>query len=213
MHHPSNNISETVRHFYSYLKGYIIQKVGDPVLAEDLTQEVMYRLAKADGENREIRNVKAWLFQTTRHVIADHYRDREKNPVVNIGEDLPNLSGQAEKSYLPDELISISDIDFLIPIIKLLPDEYGKPLIMSDIENIPQKEIARHLSLGLSATKMRIKRARQKLHDLFVECCEIEFDTRGEFAGCTIKDHCTPLWEIRKQLSDQYQNADINSCD
>ncbi|MEX1268742.1 MAG: sigma-70 family RNA polymerase sigma factor [Balneolaceae bacterium] len=201
MPETSSNISETVKEFNSYLKAYIIKKVGDPVLAEDLTQEVMYRLAKADGENREIRNVKAWLFQTTRHVIADHFRKQEKNPVVNTGEEIHGDAAASEEEFRsPDEFVSISDADFILPVIQLLPEEYSKPLIMSDIENIPQKEIARQLGLGLSATKMRIKRARQKLHDLFVECCEIEFDSRGEFAGCTIKDRCTPLWEIRDDL-------------
>ncbi|MEX0662393.1 MAG: sigma-70 family RNA polymerase sigma factor [Balneolaceae bacterium] len=196
----STNISATVKNFYSYLKGYITKKVGDPILAEDLTQEVMYRLVKADEDNREIRNVKAWLFQTTRHVIADHFRDRSRSPLVDSNESLLKETSQTDEVRMPGEFVSISDADFILPVIKLLPEKYSKPLIMSDIENIPQKEIAVHLGLGLSAVKMRIKRAREKLHDLFVECCEIELDTYGEFAGCTIKDHCTPFWEIRSEL-------------
>ena len=204
----STDISKTAKEFYGYLKGYIIKKVQNPVLAEDLTQEVMYRLAKADNENRDIRNVKAWLFQTTRHVIADHYRKESRSPLVDssepfVMETAKGLSGFQNLAGLGDEFVSISDIDFILPMLKLLPEEYGKPLIMSDIENIPQKEIARHLGIGLSATKMRIKRAREKLHGLFVECCEIEYDSRGDFAGCTIKEYCTPLLEIRSELCKQ----------
>jgi RNA polymerase sigma-70 factor, ECF subfamily len=204
MSHSTENIDNTVKQFYGYLKGYIIKKTGDPVLADDLTQEVMYRLAKADNENREIQNVKAWLFQTTRHVIADHFRDRSRSSLIDssgsfVKEIASDLSGFQNLTGL-DEFVSISDIDFILPMLTLLPEKYGKPLIMSDIENIPQKEIARHLGLGLSATKMRIKRGREKLHGLFTECCEIEYDSRGDFAGCTIKDHCTPLLEIRKDL-------------
>lgn len=196
----TNNIADTVKEFYGYLKGYVIKKVGDPLLAEDLTQEVMYRLAKAHDENRDIKNVKAWLFQTTRHVIADHYRAQEKNPVVDTRKEVREPAAHSETYRFDEEFVSISDADFILPIIKLLPKDYSKPLIMSDLENIPQKEIAKHLNLGLSATKMRIKRAREKLHRLFVECCEIEYDSRGEFAGCTIKDHCAPLMKIRNEL-------------
>ncbi|MCC5941876.1 MAG: sigma-70 family RNA polymerase sigma factor [Balneolaceae bacterium] len=208
MSHSNDHIADTVKEFYGYLKGYVIKKVQDPVLAEDLTQEVMYRLAKADDENRDIRNVKAWLFQTTRHVIADHYRKESRSPMVDLHkpfvmESAEDLSGFQNLPDLGDEFVSISDVDFIIPMLKLLPKEYGKPLIMSDIENIPQKEIAEHLGLGLSAVKMRIKRAREKLHSLFVECCEIEFDSRGDFAGCTIKEYCTPLLEIRRDLCNQ----------
>ncbi len=57
MPEPSGNIASTVRLFYGYLKGNIIKKTGDPVLADDLAQEVMYRLAKADEEKKNIRNV------------------------------------------------------------------------------------------------------------------------------------------------------------
>ena len=202
MSRSTENIADTVKQFYGYLKGYIIKKTGDPDLADDLAQEVMYRLVKADDENREIQNVKAWLFQTTRHVIADHFRQQGKQPVVNSHDGNPDSSHTelSEPFRPPDEFVSISDIDFILPMLKLLPEKYGKPLIMSDIENIPQKKIASHLGLGLSATKMRIKRGREKLHGLFTECCEIEYDSRGEFAGCTIRDHCTPLLEIRKDL-------------
>ncbi|WP_170864303.1 hypothetical protein [Fodinibius roseus] len=40
---------------------------------------------------------------------------------------------------------------------------------------------------------IRIHRARKKLRGLFTTCCHIRFDANGEFAGCTIKDHCGPL--------------------
>lgn len=203
MSHPPVNIADSVKQFYGYLKGYIIKKVGDPVLADDLTQEVMYRLAKANYENREIRTVKAWLFQTTRHVIADHFRQQGKSPMVNLHYRHPDSTPHTEPFRSPDAFVSITDVDFILPMLKLLPETYGRPLIMSDIENIPQKEIAKHLGLGLSAVKMRIKRGREKLHGLFTECCEIEYDSRGAFAGCTIKDHCTPLLEIRKDLCEK----------
>jgi len=48
MSRSTENIADTVKQFYEYLKGYIIKKIGDPNLADDLTQEVMYRLVKAD---------------------------------------------------------------------------------------------------------------------------------------------------------------------
>jgi RNA polymerase sigma-70 factor (ECF subfamily) len=193
MAEPTQDISSTVREFYSYLKNYIQKKVSDPHIAEDLTQEVMYRLAVAEEEDREIRNVKAWLFQTTRHVIADYYRDKERNPVENLRDSFPTKASDLEMK-------KVAEADFLIPMIKLLPEKYSRPLLMSDIEELPQKEIARKLDLGLSATKMRILRARKKLRDLFTTCCHIEFDASGDFAGCTIKDHCEPLQELRDQL-------------
>ncbi|MDZ7807471.1 MAG: sigma-70 family RNA polymerase sigma factor [Gracilimonas sp.] len=189
----SLDISSTAQEFYSYLNNYISKKVGDPHIAKDLTQEVMYRLAKADDEDRKIQNVKAWLFQTTRHVVADYYRDKNKNPVNDIRSNFSTNSTTLEAPPL-------SEVDFIITMIKLLPDKYSRPLLMSDIKELPQKEIAEKLNIGLSATKMRIKRAREKLHELFTICCDIEFSSNGDFVSCTVKDHCEPLQKFREEL-------------
>jgi RNA polymerase sigma-70 factor (ECF subfamily) len=87
--------------------------------------------------------------------------------------------------------------------IELLPKEYAKPLMLSDIDKIPQKDIAKQLNLELSATKMRIQRARIKLRALFVDCCHIEFDKQGNFIGCSIKEFCEPLQSISKELKNK----------
>lgn len=192
------NVTNTVQEFYSHLKNFITKKVSNPHIAEDLTQEVMYRLAKANEENKEIRNVKAWLFQTARHVIADHYRENYRNPIAKTQSEFPAL--QSEEG----EMAISSEVDFLIPMIKLLPDTYSRPLLMSDIQDIPQKEIAKRMGLGLSATKMRVQRGRKKLRDLFTSCCDIEFDANGDFVRCTIKGHCKPLLELRKELRKEH---------
>lgn len=93
--------------------------------------------------------------------------------------------------------------DYIIPMIKLLPKEYAIPLMLSDIDKIPQKEIAKQLNLELSATKMRIQRARKKLRDLFVECCHLEYDKQGNFIGCVIKHSCKPLQNISTKLKNK----------
>lgn len=188
------NINKAAKEFYSYLNNYITKKVNDPHIAEDLTQEVMYHLSEAEEKNHEIRNVKAWLFQTTRHVIADYYREEKRNPIAKAQDKFPT---EFSDHKTPKK---VAEADFLVPMIKLLPEKYSKPLLMSDIEDLPQNVIAEKLNIGLSATKMRIHRARKKLYDLFRTCCYIEFNSNGDFAGCTVKDHCEPLLELKKEL-------------
>gem|GEM_PF-4152528 len=50
----------------------------------------MYRLAEANHENREVRNLKAWLLQMSRHVLADYYRGKYKS-VVESGKVIPSI--------------------------------------------------------------------------------------------------------------------------
>ncbi|WP_372938216.1 sigma-70 family RNA polymerase sigma factor [Seonamhaeicola sp.] len=187
------NINDVVQEFYEFLKVYIIKKTNDINLAEDIVQEVMLKLVESHKKSIEVNNIKAWLFQVTRNTIADYYK---KNKLAfDFDEDWK------EYSISSDAMSSILELDFIIPMIGLLPEKYAKPLQLSDIENIPQKDIALQLNLSLSATKMRIQRGREKLRLLFIECCDIEYDKLGNFSSCTIKPHCTPLQEIEKKLT------------
>lgn len=187
------NINEVIQEFYNYLKSYIFKKVKNKALAEDIVQEVMMKLVKSHQQNKDIKNIKAWLFQVSRNTIYDYYK--RSNLEYNLDKDW-NLEEESDTT-LSKILVS----DYVIPMIKLLPKEYANPLILSDIENVPQKEIAKQLNLKLSATKMRVQRARTKLRALFVECCHIDYDKQGNFIGCTIKDSCEPLQNISEKIN------------
>ncbi|MCG8574648.1 MAG: sigma-70 family RNA polymerase sigma factor [Flavobacteriales bacterium] len=184
------NINDTVQEFYDYLKAFLYKRVSSNELAEDIVQDVMLELVKAHQKRQEVSNMKAWLFQVTRNTLSKHFKN---NPNL-IQEDW-----DAEFEF-EDNFSKVVTEDYIIPMIGLLPKEYGEPLLMSDIKNIPQKEIAETLNLSLTNTKARIQRGRKKLRDLFTECCHLEFDRNGDFIGCTIKDSCEPLHEISKKI-------------
>lgn len=189
------NINEVVQEFYKYLKSYISAKVKNKDLADDIVQEVMLKLIESHRNEKEIKNIKAWLFQVSRNTIYDYYK--KNNLEYNLDKDLD--FGEEPNSDFSQIMVS----DYVIPMIQLLPKEYATPLMLSDIDKIPQKDIAKQLNLELSATKMRIQRARTKLRALFVECCHIEYDKQGNFIGCTIKDSCEPVQNISKDLKNK----------
>lgn len=189
------NINEVVKEFYNYLKFYIFGKVKDKTLTDDIVQEVMVKLIETHQKSKDIENIKAWLFQVSRHTIYDYYK--KHNLDFNIENDW-NIEDESGS-----EISKIMVSDYVIPMIKMLPKDYAVPLMLSDIDKIPQKDIAKQLNLELSATKMRIQRARTKLRALFVECCHLEYDRQGNFIGCTIKDSCEPLHNISKRLNNK----------
>ena len=186
------NINEVIQEYYKYLNHYILGKVKDPNIADDIVQEVMVKLVKSHTKNIEVDNIKAWLFQISRNTIYDYFNTN--NTKISL-DDIKELSEEQITSQL-----EVSD--YMISMIKMLPQKYAIPLMLSDIEKIAQKDIAKKLNLSLSATKMRVQRARVKLKELFVECCDIEYDKNGNFIYCTIKPHCEPLHNVTKKLKD-----------
>lgn len=188
------NINEVISNFYTAIYLYTLKRVKDVALVEDIVQEVMLRICQAHNKNIPMDNVRAWLYQTTRFVIADHFREKAK---LNI-----HLSDKiTELATDKDETKDISVFsDGILAVIDLLPEKYSTPLKWSDLDGVPQKEIATKLNLSLSATKMRIQRGRQKIHQLFTECCDIIYDKNGAFVSCTIKSFCKPLLDIEDKL-------------
>lgn len=179
-----------VSDFYNHLKKYLMGKIHDNELAEDIVQEVMLKVIVAHQNNVQVNNLKAWLFQITRNTLIDYYRKKQNYE-------------QVSKKYIDKVLIKLQDKlfsleDYLIPMIRLLPEKYSNPLLLSDIENIPQVEIANQLNLSVSATKMRIQRARKMLYDKFIECCDIEYTKSGALLHCEIKENCYPIKNVIK---------------
>jgi len=183
------DLNEIIQTFYSQLKKYLTGKIKNNELAEDIVQEVMIKVVTAHQKNLKIQNLKAWLYQIALNTLIDYYRKNAN--VIHENEDY--LKDTLD--YLQEE--SLSPIDYLIPMINLLPEKYSIPLMLSDIDNTSQLEIANKLNLSLSATKMRIQRARKMLHSLFTECCDIVYDKNGAFLHCEIKENCIPLRNLK----------------
>ena len=193
------NLNEVVQEFYNYLHAYLLKKVKDQNLADDLVQEVMVQLVESHQKDVEVKNIKAWLFQVSRNTLYDYFKKNKLEVTLEDDWQLEQLS----TSNFSKILVS----DYVIPMIQMLPKNYSVPLKLSDVDNIPQKQIAEQLNLGLSTTKMRIQRGRQKLKALFVECCDIEYDKDGNFVHCTIKENCTPL----QNTFDDFENNTLTS--
>lgn len=60
-----------------------------------------------------------------------------------------------------------------------LPTTYRQAVELSELEGVPQAEVAHRLGLSLSGAKSRVQGGRDKLKDLLLECCHFQRDPRG----------------------------------
>lgn len=184
------NVHKIISDFYSEILFFVKSKIKDSQKAEDITQEVMGRLIDAYNKQIRLNNIKAWLYKVTNNIITDNYRIID---IIEYSDQKLDVENTQHKFELKPE-------DFILTMIKCLPKEYSLPLIYSDIEKMKHKEIANKMDLSLSNVKVRIQRARKKLYDLFLECCDIEYSSDGNFMDCTIKKSCTDLNSKYNQL-------------
>ena len=66
----------------------------------------------------------------------------------------------------------------------VLEEHYRQALMMSEMEGLTQKEVAKKEGLSLSGAKSRVQRGREMVKEMLLDCCRFEFDHRG-----SVMDH------------------------
>src|SRR5215472_3798191 len=95
-------ITEVVKREQSRLRNFIRRRVPDPRDAEDVLQDVFYRLVEANRLLMPIEHVTGWLFRVARNRITDLFRKKEP---VRFG-DMDVLDEEGERLEFEDLLAS-----------------------------------------------------------------------------------------------------------
>lgn len=180
-----NKYKDISDHWIEYkdgLRNYILKIVKDPDTANGLAHEVLMKVYSSCCSGREIGNLRSWLFQIAYNTCMDYFKKENRKSA---------LTGDIKETE--DELIYKEAGEFVEPLISLLPEKYGKPLALSDLQGLRQQEVADLLGLSLTATKTRIQRARQMLKEQIMECVRVEVDRKGNLTAFNIKGSCEAL--------------------
>jgi RNA polymerase sigma factor (sigma-70 family) len=85
MNEQDEQISEIVAEERSRLRNFIRRRVLDPADAEDILQEVFYKLVEANRLLMPIDHVTGWLFRVARNRITDLFRKRREVTFSDTG--------------------------------------------------------------------------------------------------------------------------------
>lgn len=165
------------------LFGFVVKRVHDPALAEDIVHDVFTKVLERRESLRDSSKLRAWLYQITRNSIADHYR--RLRPRVSLPDDL--REAETDSSRLAERELA----ECMMPLIERLPPPYRRALMLAEIQGVVQSEIAAREGLSVAGAKARVQRGRRLLRDRILSCCRVELDggrimdykRRGE-CGC-----------------------------
>ena len=157
------------------LRGYIARQVHEHSAVDDILQNVFIKAHVNFHTVKSRGSIAAWLFRIAANSIADHYRAHK--PWDELTNDLS--APDPERNYLAELTPCLQ------PLIAELPETYRTALVLSEIEGLPQKEVAKRLGISLSGAKSRVQRGREKLRQRFLNCCDIE---TGHGGGITEYD-------------------------
>ena len=164
-----DKVREIWENFDKQLRGYICAKMNNNNECLDVLQDVYLKIIKNIDKISAIENMPSYLNRLASNAVADHYRQRSKKPVLSP-DDVNNLVIIDEVNG-EDEEVKNCCLQCLEPGIDTLPEKYKEAFILSEIEGIPQKEVAEKLGITLSGAKSRVQRAREKLREEVLKCC------------------------------------------
>ncbi len=174
------------------LLNFIKTGTPDKATIQDVLQEVGIKLYLALQAQQPIKNHQTWLFQVVKNTMVDFYRQKQKRPYLKADLSLENVNHEIVDPDINDLL------GFIIQ--TYLPEEYGAPLYLGDIERLPQKVVGHILNLTLPATKSRIQRARKKLKEVLMEFFEIQQNDKGEILDFQVKTDAILPKELLQEM-------------
>jgi len=175
------NITENIwKEFHSKLHAFIRGRVSNASIADDILQEVFIKIHKQIDSLKDTNKLEGWIYQITRNSITDYYRANKKV------EELPELLSDSDSDL--DKNTPHAFENYFSPLIQSLPDTYSQALILSEIDGLKQKDVAKKLGISLIAAKARIQRGRLMIKDIMLQCCRFEFDQNKNIVDYETKD-------------------------
>lgn len=131
--------------------------------AEDLAQEVFvkafFRLESFEGRSR----FKTWLQRIKINHCLNFIKKHKGKRHVDISEPALQEEGRLRvQASAPTDVANREERERIKSVLESLPDHMRIPLILCDVDGLSYQEIVDTLEIGMSAVKMRIKRAREE---------------------------------------------------
>lgn len=154
--------SKLYDHYLPKVFGFVISKVSNVEVAEDLTSEIWLKIVKhiTDFEGRSDKQVTAWIFRIARNHIIDYYRTRKETVADDVLEQME--SQQPQVSELIDHQIIMQQI---VPIIDELPPAEKECIQLRFFADLRNTEIAEVLDMKPKTVSVYIARALKKMRN------------------------------------------------
>ncbi|MCY4404415.1 MAG: RNA polymerase sigma factor [Candidatus Poribacteria bacterium] len=161
-----DNTFEILYHRYEGpLLSFFYRRVGNWETAQDLVQETFIKVHQNLSTLRNPKSFSSWLYKIAHQLIAAHFR--KENRKLEIG----SLEGNPE-AYLVDlehrspiyRIIAKEQMEIVYGLAQRLPISEQEVFELKLVNpKIKLEEIAKKLDITLSATKVRLHRAKKKV--------------------------------------------------
>jgi RNA polymerase sigma-70 factor (ECF subfamily) len=159
--------AEAFELLYATYKGrlytFLLRMVGEPELADDVTQDVFTKVYGLLPTLEHGHRVLPWLYRVASNAAIDHLRRRRRFAWFRLG----GLAGTREEPRSPDEHARVPEQDHVQTVLRSLPPENAAALLLHALEGYSYKEIGEIQGVTMTAVRSRIARARAAFRDRY----------------------------------------------
>ena len=155
--------AELFRTFGPRIKGFALQRLGDPSAAEGLTQDVLLTIwRKADRYDPTRANATTWMFTIARNRLIDRVRRRGRaEPDPDDPQWIPAAPPAADQVVQADQ-----QSEQVRQALEALPATQREVLVLTFYEARSYPEIAEQLQVALGTVKSRARLGFERLRSL-----------------------------------------------
>lgn len=180
----ADNLEEIYSEFSGRIKSYILGKVRSSEDAEDLTQEIFIKIQRNIESLEDEKKLAPWIHSIVRNIITDYYRKKDMRS-VEIDDSIPYEQDDNGED-------DVKEIVYCLNVfMDRLPEKYRDPLVLSDIDGMKQKDLAKKMGLSYTGLKSRVQRGREMIKSMFMNCCGVPASVNGVSPDdCLDHDDC-----------------------
>jgi len=140
--------------YHQRVRSTLYQLCG-PSSLDDLEQEVFLRAWKGLPQLRQTAQFSTWLYRITWNVACDQRRQFAQQRNFNT-----KLESEDQKEFPAPDLMQLHYQDLVRRGLEQLSLEHRAVIVMHDLEEVPQKEVAQILGIPVGTVKSRLFHAR-----------------------------------------------------
>jgi RNA polymerase sigma-70 factor (ECF subfamily) len=177
------DFADIYREFQPRIHRYLCRLSGEADAA-DLTQSVFLKVSRSLADFRGDASLSTWIHRIATNTARDHaeYRASKRR-----GSERP-FDDPASIDEMPDAGIPGNEGEYarremsacVRGLVDRLPEPYRVVLVLGELEEMTNPEIAEALGVSLDAVKIRRHRARAALRKAMGSRCSLSHDERNE---------------------------------
>ena len=168
--------------YHGMLFDFFCRMLGNRTAADDLVQDVFFRILKYRKTYRDDSHFTTWMFHIARNARFDHFKKHRAEVLFpEEGFDLPGRGPFPSQQFEKEQ-----ETVMLKRAMQKLPDEKRELLILARYQELKYEQIADLLGVDVGTVKVRVHRAVKELREIFLKLS-------GEKASCNVKKSETSL--------------------